>query len=78
MGPQAGAQRAHLDDLSGAGLAGMAALVQAEVPIPVIDSVVAGAHWALRSAPLPPARERAGFDVAWQGLSTEMAALGTR
>jgi len=64
--------------LGGAGLAGMAALVQAEVPIPVIDSVVAGAHWALRSAPLPPARERAGFDVAWQGLSPEMAALGTR
>jgi Asp/Glu/hydantoin racemase len=64
--------------LGGAGLAGMAALVQAEVPIPVIDSVVAGAHWALRSAPLPPARARAGFDVAWQGLSPEMAALGTR
>lgn len=68
----------HAVILGGAGLAGMAALVQAEVPIPVIDSVVAGAHWALRSAPLPPARERAGFDVAWQGLSPEMAALGTR
>lgn len=64
--------------LGGAGLAGMAALVQNEVPIPVIDSVLAGARWALRSAPLPPARERAGFDVAWQGLSPEMAALGTR
>lgn len=64
--------------LGGAGLAGMAAAVQAEVPIPVIDSVVAGAHWALRSAPMPPSRERAGFDVAWQGLAPEMAALGTR
>jgi len=64
--------------LGGAGLAGMAAAVQAEVPIPVIDSVLAGAHWALRSAPLPPSRERAGFDVAWQGLSPEMEALGTR
>ena len=64
--------------LGGAGLAGMAAAVQAEVPIPVIDSVVAGAHWALRSAPLPPERAHAGFDVAWQGLSPEMAALGTR
>ncbi len=64
--------------LGGAGLAGMAAAVQAEVPIPVIDSVLAGARWALRSAPLPPARERPGFDVAWQGLSPEMAALGTR
>ena len=64
--------------LGGAGLAGMAAAVQTEVPIPVIDSVLAGAHWALRSAPLPPSRERAGFDVAWQGLSPEMEALGTR
>jgi allantoin racemase len=62
--------------LGGAGLAGMAAAVQAEVPMPVIDSVLAGAHWALRSAPLPPARERPGFDVAWQGLSPEMAAFG--
>ncbi|MCW5652991.1 aspartate/glutamate racemase family protein [Hydrogenophaga sp.] len=62
--------------LGGAGLAGMAAAVQPEVPIPVIDSVLAGARWALRSAPLPPARERAGFDIAWQGLSPEMAALG--
>jgi Asp/Glu/hydantoin racemase len=64
--------------LGGAGLAGMAAAVQGDVPIPVIDSVLAGAHWALRSAPLPPARERAGFDVAWQGLSPEMVRLGTR
>jgi allantoin racemase len=64
--------------LGGAGLAGMAAAVQAEVPIPVIDSVLAGAHWALRSAPMPPEREQPGFDVAWQGLSPEMTALGTR
>jgi len=63
--------------LGGAGLAGMATAVQAEVPIPVIDSVLAGAHWALRSAPRPPERARAGFDVAWQGLSPEMTALGT-
>lgn len=62
--------------LGGAGLAGMAGAVQAEVPIPVIDSVVAGAQWALRSAPLPPERSTPGFDVAWQGLSPEMAALG--
>jgi allantoin racemase len=62
--------------LGGAGLAGMAGAVQAEVPIPVIDSVIAGAHWALRSAPLPPERSGPGFDVAWQGLSAEMAALG--
>ena len=63
--------------LGGAGLAGMAAAVQPEVPMLVIDSVLAGAHWALRSAPLPPERLRPGFDVAWQGLSPEMAAFGT-
>jgi len=62
--------------LGGAGLAGMAAGVQADVPIPVIDSVIAGAHWALRTAPLPPQRAQPGFDVAWQGLSPEMHALG--
>ena len=62
--------------LGGAGLAGMAAAVQAEVPIPVIDSVVAGAHWALRSAPMPPERTHPGFHVAWQGLSHEMTSLG--
>lgn len=62
--------------LGGAGLAGMAGAVQAEVPIPVIDSVVAGAHWALRSAALPPERSRPGFEVAWQGLSPAMTALG--
>jgi len=64
--------------LGGAGLAGMAAAVQAEVPMPVIDSVLAGAHWALRSAPLPPERAQPGFDVAWLGLSPEMTALGSR
>ena len=61
--------------LGGAGLAGMAAAVQPQVPVPVIDSVVAGAHWALRVHPVPPERKGAGFDVAWVGLSGEMAAL---
>lgn len=62
--------------LGGAGLAGMAATIQGEVPVPVIDSVMAGAHWALRRPPLPPARRAPGFDIAWQGLSPEMTALG--
>ncbi len=62
--------------LGGAGLAGMAAAVQADVQVPVIDSVTAGTHWALRTPPLPPARHTPGFDIAWQGLSPEMLALG--
>ena len=60
----------------GAGPAGMAAAVQPQVSVPVIDSVVAGATWALRAHPVPPERKTAGFDVAWAGVSGEMAALG--
>ncbi|MFY3383810.1 aspartate/glutamate racemase family protein [Paracidovorax sp. MALMAid1276] len=62
--------------LGGAGLAGMAAAVQPQVDVPVIDSVLAGAHIALRAQPSPPERRAAGFDVAWSGVSAEMAALG--
>jgi allantoin racemase len=62
--------------LGGAGLAGMAAAVQAQVPVPVIDSVIAGTHWALRTPPLPPQRQTPGFDIAWQGLSPDMTRLG--
>lgn len=61
--------------LGGAGLAGMAADIQADVPVPVIDSVLAGvAHslW-LRGRALPHGTDR--FDVAWQGVSAEMSAL---
>lgn len=62
--------------LGGAGLAGMAAAVQPQVAVPVIDSVAAGAAWALRASSVPPQRAAAGFDVAWVGVSAEMAALG--
>ena len=62
--------------LGGAGLAGMAAAVQPQVAVPVIDSVIAGATWALRAHPLPPERRLAGFDVDWTGVSAEMVRLG--
>lgn len=62
--------------LGGAGLAGMAAAVQSQVGVPVIDSVVAGAHWALRANAVPPERSVPAFDMAWEGVSGEMAALG--
>lgn len=64
--------------LGGAGLAGMAAAVQPQVGVPVIDSVVAGATWALRVHPVPPERRVAGFDVSWVGVSVDMAGLGVR
>ncbi len=62
--------------LGGAGLAGMAAAIQSQVEVPVIDSVIAGANWALRREAAPIERSRAGFDVAWENLSPELAALG--
>jgi allantoin racemase len=53
--------------LGGAGLAGMAAQIQSVVPVPVIDSVLAGArqaqHWG---EGLPAGARLAG---AWTGLS---------
>ena len=64
--------------LGGAGLAGMAAAVQSQVGVPVIDSVVAGAHWSLRANAVPPERSAAAFDVAWEGVSAEMGRLGFR
>ena len=62
--------------LGGAGLAGMAAAIQPQVEVPVIDSVMAGARWALRTSALPPERLRAGCDVVWERVSPELAALG--
>lgn len=62
--------------LGGAGLAGMAALIQDQVPVPVIDSVLAGTRQALLGGmPVMPTRSAAGFDLPWQGLSPEMARL---
>ena len=62
--------------LGGAGLAGMAAAIQPGLDAPIIDSVLAGAHWALRTHPLPPQRRTPGFEVPWEHLSPELTALG--
>ncbi|RYF27156.1 MAG: Asp/Glu racemase [Comamonadaceae bacterium] len=62
--------------LGGAGLAGMAAAVQPQVPVPVIDSVVAGAQWALHGAEPERGRAQPGCDVAWERVSPALAALG--
>ena len=72
------ARQMHLQAviLGGAGLAGMAAAIQPEVEVPVIDSVVAGARWALCGAPAAVARRQPGFDTTWAGVSPELAALG--
>jgi allantoin racemase len=63
--------------LGGAGLAGMAADIADQVPVPLFDSVSAGAEWAfdaIRSASSPGAVK--GFGVAWQNVSWELEALG--
>jgi Asp/Glu/hydantoin racemase len=62
--------------LGGAGLAGMAAGIQPFVNVPIVDSVIAGATWAMRTHPTPPNRSTAGFDVPWVNLSQELQALG--
>lgn len=66
----------HAVILGGAGLAGMAARVQPEVDVPVIDSVVVGAMAALEAPGPAPGRPRPGCDVAWVGVSPELTALG--
>ncbi len=64
--------------LGGAGLAGMAADIAPMVPVPVIDSVSAGAQWAvdaLRRGDRAPPDSTRGFGVAWQNVAWELAAL---
>ena len=52
--------------LGGAGLAGIAALIQPDVHVPVIDSVLAGARQAQRLAELPPTQPSQALDLpAW-------------
>jgi Asp/Glu/hydantoin racemase len=61
--------------LGGAGLAGMAHIIQADLPVPVIDSVQAGVLRALSTAGgLKPTGQP--FDFPWIKLSPELTALG--
>jgi allantoin racemase len=63
--------------LGGAGLAGMAHCIAEHVPVPLIDSVQAGAQWALdavRNTMHKPVG-KGGFGVTWENLSWEMEAL---
>ena len=65
--------------LGGAGLAGMAAAIQVDIEVPVIDSVLAGTRQALlriEQKLLLKAESSNRFDVRWQGVSAELTALG--
>lgn len=62
--------------LGGAGLAGMAADIQDSLSVPLIDSVEAGARWALQAIrQAPPGAPSGRFGVSWENLSWEMGAL---
>lgn len=61
--------------LGGAGLAGYAQRLQAEVPLPLIDSARAGLEVMLQGlAPAPP-RARDGFEADWSHVAPAMQAL---
>ena len=62
--------------VGGAGLAGVAAALQHQVGVPLVDSVGAGTRMALRLPPSADARPQPGFDVAWQHVAAEPRALG--
>jgi Asp/Glu/hydantoin racemase len=65
--------------VGGAGLAGMAAVIQPEVGVPLIDSVAAGAEEVLRAMQAdtaPGAHCVCSCDVSWGGVSAELRALG--
>ena len=62
--------------LGGAGLAGMAARLQGELPLPLIDSVVAGTQ-VLLGMPRAAAPAPAG-SAGWRGVAPELQSLLTR
>ena len=68
--------RADAIILGGAGLAGLAQLIQADVSVPVVDSVLAGTRQALLAAAAGTGKGRGHFDVRWQQVSAEMTGLG--
>ena len=64
--------------LGGAGLAGYAALVQPQINVAVIDSVLAGARVAMGNAVPAPRRDASRFDGQWTGMSEAMQRLSNR
>jgi allantoin racemase len=62
--------------LGGAGLAGMAEQIAADLSLPVLDSVIAGAQWAAEAMREPQhINGSSAFGVTWDNLSWEMNAL---
>lgn len=68
------AQVSHADAviLGGAGLAGIAAEIQPDVPVPLIDNVLAGAGYVFDA---PMGSGLVSADEGWQNVSPELAGL---
>ena len=64
--------------LGGAGLAGLAAQMQAEVGVPVIDSVLAGVRRTLLLAAQPPTQSAGRLDEIGPWLSPARSVAGSR
>jgi allantoin racemase len=64
--------------LGGAGLACIAAAIAPRLPVPLIDSVSAGARWAMEAGRAAATPRADGIDAAWQGVSWELEALARR
>ena len=65
--------------VGGAGLAGLAEVLQPDLDFPLIDSVAAGAQEllaAIARGQVGSAHQVPGCDVAWSGVSPELRALG--
>ena len=61
--------------LGGAGLVGLAQLIQGSCPVPLIDSVLVSAQRALDGRLPPSPRRSDGFACPWTGLSPAMTRL---
>ena len=61
--------------MGGAGLAGYAQALQANCPLPLIDSASAGLRVLLENLAPPAQRQTNGFVAAWSGVSPEMLHL---
>jgi Asp/Glu/hydantoin racemase len=64
--------------LGGAGLAGYARLLQPHVPLPLIDSALAGLEVMLNQASPPAPHAQDGFFAQWQGMPETFKAIATR
>ncbi|MET0310991.1 MAG: aspartate/glutamate racemase family protein [Burkholderiaceae bacterium] len=58
--------------LGGAGLAGYAELLQAQLPVPLIDSARAGLEVMLQGLAPMPVREEDGFVAEWSGTTLSL------